>query len=238
MLVSGMNFSGWKKILINNKKILALIPARGGSKGIKDKNIILFKKKPLIYWSIKAALKSKYVDECYVSTDDEKISNIAKKYGALIPFKRPKKLSTDKASTNSVVEHFLSKINKKYDYLILLQPTSPLRNSMDIDNALRAMLKNKTESLVSISKLDYPNEWVVKHNHKNIISYANKKKNISRRQDANQYYKINGAIYITEIDYYKKHKLFITNKTYGFEMNFEKSIDIDTKFDLLMAKNF
>lgn len=224
--------------MINNKKIVALIPARGGSKGIKNKNLILFKKKPLIYWSIKAALKSKYIDECYVSTDDKNISKVAKQYGAIIPFKRPKKLSTDKASTNSVVDHFLSQIDEKYDYLILLQPTSPLRDFIDINRSLQFMFKSKKKSLVSIAKLDYPNEWVVEQNKKDIISFVNKKNDISRRQDSINYYKINGAIYITEINYYKKYKSFITNKTIGYKMNFEKSIDIDTKFDLLMAKSF
>ena len=125
--------------MYKNKRILALIPARGGSKGIKDKNIIELCGKPLIAYSIDAAKNSKYIDDILVSTDSEKIAEVAKKYGARVPFLRPYELATDTSTTLDVVLHAIDYVNKeekKYDTLILLQPTAPLRKTEDIDSAI------------------------------------------------------------------------------------------------------
>tara|TARA_B100000989_G_C19387534_1_gene404277 strand:- start:41 stop:442 length:402 start_codon:yes stop_codon:yes gene_type:complete len=119
--------------MFKKQKILALVPARKGSKSIKNKNLKLFKKKPLIAWTLINALKSKFIDNIVVSTDSLKIKKISEKYGADVPFMRSKNLASDKAETVSVVMHLLNNV-EKYDYLILLQPTSPLRSSQDIDN--------------------------------------------------------------------------------------------------------
>ena len=123
--------------MIGKKKLLAVIPARGGSERIPKKNILNLSGKPLISWTIEAALASKYIDDVVVSTDDNEIFTIAKKYGAKVPFIRPDKFSSNHASSISVVLHvidFLQKVNESYDYIILLQPTSPLRTVKNIDN--------------------------------------------------------------------------------------------------------
>ena len=124
--------------MLRKDNIIALIPARSGSKGLKNKNILNFNKKPLIAWTIETALKSKYLNDVYVSSDSPKIIKIAKKFGANVPFVRPKYLSSDKAKSIDVIIHALNRINKnkKYKYILLLQPTSPLRITRDIDNNL------------------------------------------------------------------------------------------------------
>ncbi len=122
--------------MINKKTIVCLLTARAGSKGLSNKNILNFAGKPLIAWSIEAAKKSLYVDDIFCSTDDKNIANIAKQYGAEVPFMRPKALATDSASGNDVVLHAIQNFKKKYDIILLLQPTSPLRDENDIDDAI------------------------------------------------------------------------------------------------------
>ena len=137
-----------------SSKILAVIPARGGSKGIPQKNLTLIKDKPLISYTIEAAKKSKYITHFIVSTDDEKIAKVSKKYGADIPFMRPSSLATDDALTLSVVQHALVEMEKikniKYDYTLLLQPTSPFRSSSDIDDSIEIIVNSPFDSLVSV----------------------------------------------------------------------------------------
>ena len=124
----------------NNKKIIAIIPARSGSKGLLNKNIKLFNKKPLIYWTIKSALQSKYIDKCFVSTDSKKISNLSKKFGADSSFLRPKNISGHQSDISSTIIHTLKKFNNDYDIIILLQPTSPLRDVKDINQSLELFI--------------------------------------------------------------------------------------------------
>jgi len=134
--------------MIDSQKILALIPARGGSKGLPRKNILPLSGKPLIAWTVEAAKNSKYIDNCIVSTDDIEIAECAEKYGAEIPFLRPPNLATDFTSSNDVILHAIENIHDNYDLLVLLQPTSPLRTEYDIDNGIEKFLH-----LVSFSAL-------------------------------------------------------------------------------------
>ena len=136
--------------MINGKSVLAVIPARGGSKGLPRKNISKLADKPLIAWTIESANGSKYIDRSIVSTDDQEIADTALKYNGMVPFLRPSKLATDDAKTNDVLFHIIEVIEEKYDILILLQPTSPLRNSADIDKALELMEQKEADSLVSM----------------------------------------------------------------------------------------
>ena len=153
--------------MLNSKKILAIIPARGGSKKIKNKNIVKIKKKPLLGYTIEQALKSKYIDEICLSSDSIKIINIAKSFGLNVFFKRPKILSTDYALTKDVVKHALKKskkyFKKKFDYFILLQPTCPLRKSFHIDQSIKKLISSKHNSLISICDVDgyHPNRMKV-----------------------------------------------------------------------------
>ena len=141
-------------------KIVALIPARSGSKRLPGKNIKDFCGKPLIAWTIEAALKSKYIDSVVVSTDCSKIAEISKQYGAEVPFLRPESLSDDKTTTVDVVKNFLDfSESKTYTHLILLQPTSPLRETADIDNSVELMIKNDANAIYSVCEVDHPPEW-------------------------------------------------------------------------------
>ena len=151
--------------MINGQSILAIIPARRGSKRLPGKNIKILGDKPLIAWTIEAAKNSQYIDHIIVSTDSDKIAKVAKNWGVAVPFERPSYLSTDEASSEDVIVHTLNWIEENegilFDYFILLQPTSPLRQTKDIDQALELMEKKNASSVVSVVKAVRPIEWYV-----------------------------------------------------------------------------
>jgi len=233
--------------MINNKKVLALITARSGSKGLKGKNTIDLDGKPLIAWPITTALNSKYVDKVLLSTDSKKIADIGKKYGALIPFLRPKKLASDTASSMSVVLHavnFLHDQKDFYDYIILLEPTSPLTLSDDIDKALLQLEKKKNykfQSIVSISKSEstHPNFCSTIHSsHSNHLKPFLREKFSSpaRRQDLSDVYFFDGSFYISRTNYFLQNETFFHDYTLGFEMPQWQSYEIDSNLDLHIIK--
>ncbi len=221
------------------KRVLSIIPARGGSKGLPRKNIIDLAGKPLIAWTIEASLKSKYITKTIVSSDDEEILDISKKYGANT-VKRPANLASDNASSESVVNHAikqLSIIDEEYETVILLQPTSPLRASVDIDNAFEIMLASDATAVVSVCKFD---NKVLKAFVKKSDGFLNgvydNKLPFMRRQDLPSVYMPNGAIYIIQKDKFLMNSSFFTPKCLAYEMDAESSIDIDTLQDLKEAK--
>ncbi len=227
--------------MYNNKKVLAIIPARGGSKRLPGKNILDLAGKPLIAWTIEAARQSRFIDKVVVSTDDKVIMQISLKYGADVPFLRPPELATDTASSIDVVYHainFFKENGESYDYIILLQPTSPLRTSKDIDNAFE-MLNDKTKAVVSVCETDHPPLWSntlpEDLSMKDFIKPEIKNK---RSQDLPKYYRLNGAVYISELEYLKKNYDFFGNETRTFIMSRENSVDIDTKLDFRLVSCF
>lgn len=223
-----------------NKKILCIIPARAGSVGILNKNIKIFNGKPLIYWSIVESLKSKYIDRVLVSTNSNKIKAISEKYGADVPFLRPQSYAKNNSNVLDAINHVLINIDEPYDMVIILQPTSPLRKVVDIDRSIKIFIKNKMKSLVSITKLEHPHEWVMKKSTHNKIKFINNRL-IYQRQKTIDYFIPNGSIFISDINYLKKSKSLYTNKTYGYEMKYKDSIDIDNmnqfKFAEFLMKN-
>lgn len=224
----------------NKKRVIAIIPARSGSKGLKNKNILILKGKPLIYYPIKAAKKSNLVDDVVVSTDSKKYKKIAEKYGAKCPFLRPKKISSDNSSSFDVVDHvirFFKNRNIFYDYLVLLEPTSPKTTYIDINNALKKILSKKYISLVSVAKASkFYSESFFKIKN-NMIKMQ--KKNVDphkRRQKFNEYY-MDGSLYISKVKDYLKNKGFISKKTYGYIVKDKiKNIEIDDIYDLKIIK--
>ena len=228
--------------MFKKKSILAIIPARSGSKGIKNKNIIKIKKKPLIYYTIVETLKSKYIDEICLSTDSVKIQNISKSFGLISFFLRPKILSTDNALTKDVVLHGLNQsekfFKKKFDYIVLLQPTSPLRKSYHIDNAIVKMIKKNKNSLISVCDVEghHPNRMkIIKKNL--LYNYTgNKLENIKPRQKLPKVFIRNGAIYITKVNFLKKYKALSDNRSVPYVMDQTESINIDAPIDLEIAK--
>lgn len=225
--------------MYKNKKILALIPARGGSKGVPGKNIKQIAGKPLIVWTIEAALQSQWLDKVIVSTDSEEIASIARKAGAEVPFLRPEYLAHDAAKGIDVVLHairWFEAQNEQYDLLLLLQPTSPLRTVQDIENAIRLLFEKKAKAIVSVCENEHPPYWSntlpPDHSMKNFIDF----KAIKNRQELPTFYRLNGAIYLSEIDYLKANNGFWGEQTYAYIMPKERSVDIDSLLDFKLAE--
>lgn len=212
---------------------IALIPARGGSKGIKRKNIKLFHSKPLIYWSIKAALESQYIDEVIVSTEDKEIAEIAKSYSAQVPFIRPKELSMDDSPGISPVINALEELPYVKD-LILLQPTSPLRKSIHIDEIFQLRKKFKADSAVSLTKSRKP--FIYKLNEKFKMTPFSSNLKLLPRQKLTDLYNLNGALYLSTRDFILKNKSLISKETIGYIMPEKFSIDIDNDLDWEFAE--
>jgi N-acylneuraminate cytidylyltransferase/CMP-N,N'-diacetyllegionaminic acid synthase len=228
--------------MINNKKIIAVIPARKGSKGLKGKNIKELCGKPLIAWSIEAALSSKYLDEIVVSTDDKATIDIANKYGASAPFLRPEYLSSDVATTFDVLKHtinfYKNELNKEFDYIVLLEPTSPLRDFSDIDNAVERLIYSDASSIVGISKTEDQNPVFLVNKDKDdfISGYVSKDMPSLRRQDVKDIYFFDGSIYISELKSLLDRETFYHNNTIGFEMPKYKSLEVDDIYDFIMVE--
>jgi len=224
------------------KKVLCVIPARKGSKGLRNKNIKKLNKIPLIAWSILTAKKCKLIDEIIVSTDCPKISKIAMKYGANVPFIRPKKFATDKASSFSVLKHaidFLKKKKNYFDYIIMLEPTSPLRNSKDVDFCINKIKKDNIESLVSVTRVvDEHPYFLYSINKKNILRpYLKKQKKLYiRRQDVSPLYYLEGSVYISKITTLLNEKTWYHKKTQAFEVEKWRSLEIDAIDDFKLAQ--
>lgn len=228
--------------MIGNKTVLSIIPARGGSKGLPGKNIKMFMGKPLIGWTIESARRSSYIDRVLVSTDSFEIGEIAKTYGAEIPFMRPKELSNDQASGNSVISHALDWVEQNehiiYDYFVLLQPTSPLRETWQIDEAIIKLNANKSaNSLVSIKEVSEHPYWMKKLNDKGYLEdFIDKKESVSRRQDLPQVFIVNGALYLSKPKYFQKYQNFYLFDCLPYLMDQTTSVDIDDLNDFEYAE--
>jgi len=218
------------------KRILAIIPARAGSKGLKNKNIKSFLGKPLIIWTIKTALKSKMISDIIISTNDPEVISISKK-NKIKYIRRPKQIATDKAPIIETIKHVLVQIRYKPDIIILLQPTSPLRNKDDIDKSLLLLTDNKYDSIISVSEQSHSPYWCF--TIKNKIFKPLFKKRVyfrMRRQDLPRIYSPNGAIFCMYTDSLLKNNSFYTLKTGPYIMPVERSIDIDTEIDFFIAE--
>ena len=216
-------------------RLLAIIPARGGSKGLPRKNITDLAGKPLIVWTIEASLRSKYITKTVVSSDDKEILDIAKQFGA-DALKRPKKLATDFATSESVVgwviEH-LESIGEVFDIVVLLQPTSPLRDDKDIDKAFELMIEQEATAVISVYAFDNKILKTFLINDNGFMNSISKPQfPFMRRQDLPITYMANGAIYIININSFKDTLCFMTDKTLGYLMPEKMSRDIDGHVDL------
>ncbi|GIU70250.1 MAG: hypothetical protein KatS3mg002_1486 [Candidatus Woesearchaeota archaeon] len=223
--------------MYKEKTILAIIPARGGSKRLPRKNILPLAGKPLIAWTIEAGLGSKYLDEVVVTSDSDKILEIANNYKVHI-IKRPPELATDTASTIEVVEHVLSSIDKKFDFIVLLQPTSPLRTAKHIDEAIELLFEKNADAVISVCEVDHSPLWCnTLPEDLNMSNFLPKDVKGKRSQDLPKFYRLNGAIYICKTDKFLEEKTFFLNKNiYAYIMDRKYSIDIDEEIDFKLAK--
>ena len=225
--------------MYRNKTFLAIIPARSGSKGIIDKNIREINNKPLMAYTLEACKRSGIFDDIVVSTDSVKYAEIAERFGASVPFLRPKELATDQASSNDVILHVingLGQLGNVFDCFMLLQPTSPLRNEIHMMESADILLENDADSVVSICKSDSHSYLTVELTEEGRLKALFSDKKQVRRQDMPPKYRINGAIYLALTSYFMKYKSFYEGKALPYLMNTFDSIDIDDDFQLKIAK--
>ena len=219
-----------------NKTFLAIIPARGGSKRLPRKNILDLCGKPLISWSIEAALKSKYISKVVVSSDDEEILNISSNFGADI-IKRSYELANDTATTFDAIKHTINNL-EKYDYIVLLQPTSPLRNEKHIDEAIELLEEKQADGIVSVCEMDHSPLWSnTLPEDGNMRGFLREEILNKRSQDLEKYYRLNGAVYICKTDKLLENKsFFLKDNIFAYIMDRKSSIDIDEEIDFLFAE--
>lgn len=226
--------------MFRGKKILCVILARKNSKGIKNKNIQKINGKPLIYFPIKASLKSKLIDKTIFSSDSKIYQKLALKFGAESPYIRSSKLSRDTTPSFDVIEDILLRLKKSqifYDIIVLLEPTSPFTESKDIDNALKIMIDGKFISLVSILECSkYSINFQFKKFKNNKIKALSTKNIHKRRQDVTKTHILDGSVYISFVSDFLKNRGFLSDKTYGYELPKWKSIEIDDEYDLMLSR--
>lgn len=219
----------------NNAEILAIIPARGGSKRLPGKNIKDFCGKPLIAWSIEAAKSSELITRVIVSTDNKEIAEASRKHGTEVPFKRPAEFATDTASTFSVIKHCLEflkkKENYKPDFVCILQPSSPLRSSKHIDEAVKLLIAKKADACVSVVKNKVNPCYSNTIDSKGMFKFYFKKSPKHKKT-----YILNGAIYLIKPEVLLREKTFEPKKTAAYIMSEQDSVDIDNEFDFKFAE--
>lgn len=222
-------------------RILAVIPARAGSKGIPNKNIALLNGNPLISYSINEALKIKNFKRVFISTDSQEIADLCLSLGIDVPFLRSKELGGDSVKTIDVILDVLKNLEnnfgESYDYVCLLQPTSPLRKAFDIQQCIKLIKKKSPESVVSLSLIDEPHPLKMKKIVDGLIKPYHKMADSSvPRQELPKVYELNGAVYITKTETLRKEKSFFGHKSIPYLMPKERSININNPFDLKLAE--
>ena len=212
--------------------VLAVVPARGGSKGLPRKNILAVQGRPLIAWTLQAARDSTVLDRVIVSTDDEEIAAAAAEHGGDVPFLRPAELARDDTTTHAVVLHALEQLGP-YDYVVVLQPTSPLRTGADIDGAVRACISAGAPSCVSVCVARESPYWMYALGDDSVLLPLMAEAEIAhRRQDLPVVYRLNGAVYVANTAWLREREDFVGPGTIAYVMPPERSLDIDTGRDL------
>lgn len=220
--------------------MIALIPARGGSKGLPQKNIKLLAGKPLIVHTIDIALKSKFISEIIVSTDDKNIAEIARKAGALIPFLRPEELASDTAMAIDNYIYTVDRLNNdreaKIDEIIILQPTSPLRSIEDVDGSIELFKSRKADSVVTYCEEHHPISWHRYINDDYTFTEIFDSNVLKNRQDNNKTFYPNGAVYIFNLERTLRKRIYYTSNSFAYIMPRQRSIDIDNLEDFEYAE--
>jgi len=223
--------------VIGTRKVLALIPARGGSKGLPGKNILPVEGRPLIAWTIDAALASEYVDRVVLSSDSEAIMAAALALGCEVPFRRPAELATDNALSIDVVLHAMDQL-PHHDLVVLLQPTSPMRSSRDIDESIRRCVDADAPSCVSVAAVQQSPYWMYRlTDDGRLEALLEAPASATRRQDLPPVYALNGAVYVARCEWLRQTRSFAGPSTVGYVMPAERSLDIDTAEDLEAFRN-
>lgn len=230
--------------MYKNRTFLVIIPARGGSKGLPGKNIREICGKPLIAWSIEAGVKSSYVDEVMVTTDYQEIADISKNYGANVPFLRPDFLASDTSTSFDAVKHVIdfykTELNREFDYIVLLEPTSPLREDGDIDSMIEKIVQNESEfdSIVSIGEVhEHPSIMKKTINDETLAPYCETLELKTRRQDNDTAYFPYGVAYIVKTKSLLDEKTFYTKRNTFYKIKRYQCYEIDDIYDFLAIEN-
>ncbi|MBS0366244.1 MAG: acylneuraminate cytidylyltransferase family protein [Proteobacteria bacterium] len=222
--------------MLDGRSVLALIPARGGSKGLPGKNILQARGRPLLAWSVAAAQASRFIDRVVLSSEDEAIMAAARACGCEVPFQRPNELASDATPTIDVVLHALDAL-PGYDVVILLQPTSPLRTAADIDAACERFVASGASACVSVSRAEQSPYWMFRLVANNaLVPIIEAPLETTRRQDLPEVYVLNGAIYVADAALLRQTRTFLTRDTVAHVMPTERSLDIDTESDFQAFK--
>lgn len=227
--------------MIGDARVLGLVTARGGSKGLPGKNIKPLHGKPLIAWTIEAAHQSFLIDDLIVSTDCEKIADIARCTGAEVPFLRPAEFAADTSTSFDAIKHaldWLKKDGRSYEYIVLLEPTSPLREATDIDNALQNMIAKNATAIVGVCKTEtmHPEFMYRKNKLGRLTAFIEKENKALRRQDIDDLFFLEGSVYASKVDTFLDEKGFYHAGTLGYEVPKWKSPEIDDEIDFLFIE--
>ena len=227
--------------MFNGEKVIGLIPARGGSKRLPRKNILPLCGKPMIAWTIEAALKSKYIDDTVVSTDDSTIDLISYEHNANRVISRPPKFASDSATSQDVLLHALKYLHSDgvdYGYVALLQPTSPLRLASHIDEGFELMLAKKARAVIGVCLTEHPSEWMGKLPSSWSMNRFLESVNCSlNKENLEETYLINGALYLLKIpNVVSNLKIFPESRAYAYVMDRDRSVDVDSRIDLIVAR--
>jgi CMP-N,N'-diacetyllegionaminic acid synthase len=222
--------------VIDGKRVLAVITARGGSKGVPRKNVRMLGGRPLIAWTIAAAKAARSVDRTILSSEDAEIIGLAKQWDCDVPFTRPAELARDETAGIEPVLHALDALPEKYDYIVLLQPTSPLRTGGDIDGCIAHCHDNQAPACVSVTEPDKSPWWMYTVDGAGRMHPLLGRERFDRRQDLPQVYALNGAVYAAQCRWLKDTRTFVTAETVAYVMPRERSVDIDTELDLKICE--
>jgi N-acylneuraminate cytidylyltransferase len=218
--------------MISGLKILAIVPARGGSKGIARKNLCKVGGKPLIAWAIEAGHASRYIDRLILSSEDAEIIRVAEQWGCEVPFVRPAELAQDDTPGVEPVLHAIEQV-PGYELIVLLQPTSPLRTTTDIDGCIELCIAEGAKSCVSLCEVEQHPAWMYKLDEQARMNpLLSGEPDYARRQDLPPVYILNGAVYVAEREWLRRHRTFVAANTLGYVMPRERSLDIDQELDI------
>ncbi len=221
--------------MINGKKVLAVIPARGGSKGLTSKNLRELSGKPLLAWTIEAAQQSQYIDRLILSSEDAAIIAAAKAYGCDVPFVRPDELAQDETPGIDPILHALEQV-PGYDVVVLLQVTSPLRRVEDIDGCIGTWAEQQVNAVVSVTQASENPYWTFTVDNDQRMAPLFPKENYQRRQELPAVCSLNGAVYVADIAWLQQSQSFLHEQTRAYPMPQRYSLDIDTELDLMLAE--
>ena len=222
--------------MIDGNRVLAVIAARGSSKGLPRKNVLEAGGKPLIAWSIEAASGSRLIDRFLLSSDDDEIVRVAQRHGCGCPFKRPAALAADTAAVEDAVIHVLEKVDEAYDYVVLLQATSPLRSAADIDGAIERCHGSGMPACVTVTESAKSPFWMFRIGADGNLVPLFGPPSSRRRQDVPTAYVPNGAVYVARVPWFQENRTFYGEKTVAHVMPPERSLDVDSAWDLEMVR--